>query len=48
MSVIVLFLLYVLFQDFIVEVLKMNEIKFTSSSVWEKRENPREYWNSKE
>ena len=39
---------YVLFQDFMVEVLKMSEIKFTSSSVWEKRENPREYWNGKE
>ena len=33
-------------QDFMIEVLRMNEIKFTSSSVWEKRENPREYWNS--
>ena len=39
---------YVLFQDFLMEVLKMSEIKFTSSSVWEKRENPREYWNGKE
>ncbi|CAH3148921.1 unnamed protein product [Porites evermanni] len=33
-------------RDFMIEVLRMNEIKFTSSSVWEKRENPREYWNS--
>ena len=30
------------------EAMKMDEIKFTSSSVWEKRENPCEYWNGKE
>lgn len=30
------------------EVMKMDEIKFTSSSVWEKRENPRKYWNGNE
>ena len=30
------------------EVMKMDEIKFTSSSVWEKRENPSKYWNGQE
>lgn len=35
-------------QKLILEVMKMDEIKFTSSSVWEKRENPGKYWNGKE
>ena len=30
------------------EVMKMDEIKFTSSSVWEKREDPGKYWNGTE
>lgn len=35
-------------QELMLKVMKMDEIKFTSSSVWEKRENPDEYWNGKE
>lgn len=35
-------------QELMLKVMKMDEIKFTSSSVWEKRENPGEYWNGKE
>lgn len=27
------------------EALEMDEIKFTSSSVWERREKPSEHWN---
>ena len=30
------------------ESLKTQQIKFTSASVWRKRENPGEYWNGKE
>ena len=35
-------------QDLMLKAMKTKEIKFTSSSVWEKRENPHEYWNGKE
>lgn len=35
-------------RDTMLEALKTQEIKFTSASVWEKRENPGEYWNGKE
>ena len=29
------------------DALEMDEIKFTSFSVWERRENPSEHWNDK-
>lgn len=35
-------------KELMLEVMKMDEIKFTSSSVWEKRENPGKYWNDQE
>lgn len=35
-------------KEFMLEVMKMDEIKFTSFSVWEKRENPGKYWNDQE
>ncbi|KAK2574494.1 hypothetical protein P5673_000670, partial [Acropora cervicornis] len=34
--------------DIMLEALNTQEIKFTSASVWEKRENPGEHWNGKE
>ncbi|XP_068679533.1 synaptic plasticity regulator PANTS-like [Montipora foliosa] len=35
-------------RDVMLKAMKTKEIKFTSSSVWKKRENPHEYWNGKE
>ncbi|XP_001634155.2 UPF0545 protein C22orf39 homolog isoform X1 [Nematostella vectensis] len=30
----------------LIEAMRRDEIKFTSADIWERRENPSEYWNS--
>lgn len=38
---------FFILQAIMQEALEMDEIKFTSFSVWERRENPSEHWNDK-